>query len=266
MSERTRLGVAGWPVSHSRSPQMHNAALRALGLDRWRYQLLPVPPALFTATARALPGAGFRGINVTIPHKEAALELSDRASASAREIGAANVLLFEEDGTISAENTDAPALQAALPFSPQGATALVLGAGGSARAAVWTLRQAGAEVRIWNRTVSRAQALAERFGASVAHGLEPADLLVNCTSIGLDQPGAELKPLPAGADEIAMFGCVIDFVYSDCETELIRTARRAGKPTVDGLDVLVGQGALSFELFTGHAAPVEQMRAAAGAG
>ncbi len=266
MSERTRLGVAGWPVGHSRSPQMHNAALRALGLDRWRYQLLPVPPDLFAATVRALPAVGFRGINVTIPHKEAALELSDRASAPAREIGAANVLLFGEDGTVSAENTDAPALQAALPLPARGASALVLGAGGSARAAVWALRQAGAEVRIWNRTVPRAEALAERFGAGVAQRVEPADFLVNCTSVGLVEPGDGLKPLPVGADEIAMFACVIDFVYSASETELIRAARSAGKPCVDGLDLLVGQGVLSFERFTGQAPPVDLMRAAAGAG
>jgi shikimate dehydrogenase len=264
VSELTRLGVAGWPVSHSRSPQMHNAALRALGLERWRYQLLPVPPDLFAATVRELPQVGFRGINVTIPHKEAALELADRASDPAREIGAANLLLFEQDGTISAENTDAPALGAALPLPAQGATALVLGAGGSARAAVWALRQAGAEVRIWNRTVARAQALAERFGASAVQQVEPADFLVNCTSIGL--AGGELKPLPLGADEIAMFGCVIDFVYSASETELVRAARSAGKPSVDGLDLLVGQGALSFERLTGHAPPVERMRAAVGAG
>jgi shikimate dehydrogenase len=266
VSQRTRLGVAGWPVGHSRSPHMHNAALQALGLDRWRYQLLPVPPELFAATVRALPGAGFRGINVTIPHKQAALELADEASAPAREIGAANLLMFGEDGQISAENTDAPALLAALPLPAQGATALVLGAGGSARAAVWALRQAGAEVRIWNRTPSRAQGLAEQFGAVAVEQVEPAVFLVNCTSVGLGESAPGLKPLPVGADEIAMFGCIIDFVYSASETELIRAARAAGRPRADGLELLVGQGALSFQRFTGQAPPVDVMRAAAGAG
>jgi shikimate dehydrogenase len=261
VSERNRLGVVGWPVGHSRSPRMQNAALHAVGLDDWRYQLLPVPPDLFDTTIPALPAVGFRGVNVTIPHKEAALEVSDQASPTAEAIGAANTLVFEDDGAISAENTDAPALLAALPVSADGATALVLGAGGSARAAVWALIQAGAEVRIWNRTAARAQELAARLGATAVDEMRPADLLINCTSIGLSD-GGPLKHLPLGADEIAMFGCVIDFVYSASETELIRAARSAGRPYVDGLDLLVGQGALSFEHFTGMAAPVERMRAA----
>ena len=110
----TYLGVAGWPVAHSRSPAMQNAALAAAGLDDWRYVALPLPPELFAETVRALPAAGFRGINVTIPHKEAALALADRASDAAREIGAANTLTFEQGGAISADNTDAPGLLEAL--------------------------------------------------------------------------------------------------------------------------------------------------------
>ena len=263
MSDRTRLGVLGWPVNHSRSPVMQNAALQATGLTDWRYQLLPVPEDLFAATVRALPGAGFRGANVTIPHKEAALAVADRPSVSALEIGAANLLLFEDDGTISADNTDAPALIQALPHEPRDATALVLGAGGSARAAVWALRESGAEVRVWNRTPARAHALAEDLGVRAVEEAEPADFLVNCTSVGLAGDGNELKQLPVGADEIAMFECVIDFVYSSSETELIRAGRRAGKPTVDGLELLVGQGALSFERFTGVFPPIEKMAAAA---
>ncbi|MFL5823342.1 MAG: shikimate dehydrogenase family protein [Solirubrobacteraceae bacterium] len=266
MNQRTRLGVLGWPVGHSRSPQMHNAALRASGLEGWRYQLLPVPPKLFAETVRALPGAGFRGVNVTIPHKEAALALADRPSSSAQEIGAANLLIFEDDGTISAENTDAPALVRSLPRPAQGATALVLGAGGSARAAVWALREAGARVRVWNRTPERARALAEDLGVSAVPEPGPADFLVNCTSVGLASRAGELKQLPVRADEIAMFECVIDFVYSSTETELIRAGRRAGKPTVDGLDLLVGQGALSFERLTGVVPQIEKMAAATRAG
>src|SRR5277367_2580344 len=156
-----RLGVFGWPVAHSRSPAMHAAAFAALGLTGWRYQRLPVPPALFTETARALGSAGFLGANVTIPHKEAALALADEASDAARAIGAANMLTFGDGGSILAENTDAPGLIAALGTSPAGARALVLGAGGSARAAVWALLSAGAsDVAVLNRTAARAQALA----------------------------------------------------------------------------------------------------------
>ena len=203
---------------------------------------------------------------MTIPHKQAALELAAEPSPTAQAIGAANTLLFEADGTIGAENTDALALLDLLPPAGSAASALVLGAGGSARAAVWALQEAGAEVRIWNRTPARARALARDFAAAAVETAQAADLLVNCTSIGLaGQPG-ELKQLPFRADEIGMFGSVIDFAYSASETALIRAARGAGLPCVDGLDLLVGQGALSFQRFTGLAAPVEEMRTGARAG
>ena len=150
MGSLTRLGVLGWPVAHSRSPAMQNAALQAAGLTGWRYQRLPVAPALFAETVRALPGAGFAGANVTIPHKEAALALADEATATARAIGAANTLSFGPDGAIAADNTDAPGLLAALgDLRPR--SALILGAGGSARAAAYALAQTGAAVAVWNR-------------------------------------------------------------------------------------------------------------------
>lgn len=247
---------------------MHNAALRAVGLSGWRYQLLPVPPALFDVTVRALAGAGFRGANVTIPHKQAALALADRPDAAAAAIGAANLLLFDNDGGIRAQNTDAPALIEVLPPSVDGATALVLGAGGSARAVAWALSQAGAHTRVWNRTPERARALAADLGVEMVSGIAPADFLVNCTAVGLNGAGGELKQLPVGADEIGMFGTVIDLAYSHSarETALITAARRAGRPTVDGLELLVAQGALSFEQFTGRTAPIELMRTAARGG
>ena len=156
-----RLGVLGWPVAHSRSPAMQNAALAHLGLTHWRYQRLPVPPGLFAETVRALPAAGFLGANVTIPHKQAALELATSASEEAREIGAANTLTFTPEGEIAAANTDAPGVLEALGVSPRGMRAQVLGAGGSARAVVWALLRAGAaEVWVWNRTPERAATLA----------------------------------------------------------------------------------------------------------
>src|SRR5205823_10301169 len=167
LTQRTRLGVLGWPVAHSRSPQIQNAALEAAGLRGWRYQLLPVPPGLLAETVRALPKAGFRGANVTIPHKEEALALADRATDAASAIGAANTLIFGADGTIEADNTDAPALIDALPFAPAAKSALVLGAGGSARAAVWALRMGGAgDVRVWNRNPTRASALTDDLGGT----------------------------------------------------------------------------------------------------
>jgi shikimate dehydrogenase len=259
-----RLGVLGWPVAHSRSPAMHAAAFAALGLTDWTYQLLPVPPELFDETVRALPAAGFAGATVTVPHKLAALALADDASPAARAIGAANTLLFDR-GAIHAENTDAPGLLAALPRDPAGRSALVLGAGGSARAVVWALRHAGAEVAIWNRTHARAEALARDFGGRAVTRAEPADFLINCTSAGLHDPGRMFKSLPVNADALDEYACVVDLVYHDSPTPLLSAARRSGAQVVDGLEILVAQGAISFELWTGRKAPVEAMRTGAAA-
>jgi shikimate dehydrogenase len=258
-----RLGVVGWPVAHSRSPAMHNAALAAAGLSDWRYQLLPIPPELFAETVPALAPVGFRGVNVTIPHKPAALALASDPTARATAIGAANTLIFDPDGRIVADNTDAPALIAALPFPAAGKTALVLGAGGSARAAVWALTDAGArEVRVWNRTPERGERLAAELGATAVAGAAPADLLVNCTASGLDPLEDPFKPLPIAADDLARYECVVDLVYTETETSLVNAARARGVRVVDGRELLVRQGALSFALFTGRPAPVELMRRA----
>jgi len=244
---------------------MQNAALAASGLGNWRYQHLPVPPELFAEIAKALPAAGFRGANVTIPHKETALAVADRASDRARAIGAANTLLFSADGSIEADNTDAPALIAAIPFEVAGKTALVLGAGGSARAAVWALLDAGvAEVRVWNRTPERAEALCSEIGGRPVSAADPADLLVHCTSSGLDDPETTFKQLPIEADGVDRYRCVVDFVYTDSGTRLAQAAVDKSIPVIDGLELLVGQGALSFERFTGLPAPMDAMRRAVG--
>jgi shikimate dehydrogenase len=258
-----RLGVLGWPVAHSRSPAMHNAALAALGLAGWRYQHLPVPPSLFAETVRALGPAGFAGANVTIPHKEAALAVATDASPAARAIGAANTLSFGPHGAISALNTDAPGLVAALPEAPGGKRALVLGAGGSARAAAWALREAGAEVAVWNRTPERARALAADLGVRAVDAAEPADLLVNCTAAGLEDPGTTFKELPVAADGLDAYACVVDLVYRVGGTALLEAARHQGCTVVDGIEVLVHQGALSLEAWTGREAPIEAMAQAA---
>ncbi len=250
-------------MAHSLSPAIQNAALRAAGLTGWRYQLLPVPSPLLEETVRALPRAGFRGANVTIPHKERALALADGASERARAIGAANTLVFGPNGEISAENTDASALIEALPFSATGITALVLGAGGSARAAVWALLDAGArEVRVWNRTHERAERLVADLGGSPVRVAEPADILVHCTSSGLDASDSTFKQLPVSADDLQRYRCVIDLVYSSAETQLAQAARARSVPVVAGLELLVGQGAQSFQLFTGVPADRSAMRSA----
>jgi shikimate dehydrogenase len=257
-----RLGVLGWPVSHSRSPQMHNAALAELGLKDWHYQRLPVPPEVFEETVRGLPAAGFVGANVTIPHKETALALADEATGAARAIGAANTLSFGADGAIVAANTDAPGILAALAAidrDPAGQTTLVLGAGGSARAVAYALREAGAaRVAVWNRSPERAAVLAADLGVDAVDRPIAADLLVNCTSVGLVD--GNFKDLPIDADALGTYATVADLVYRAGGTELIATANSAGCAVVDGLEVLVRQGALSFQAWTGLEAPIDVMR------
>jgi shikimate dehydrogenase len=250
----TLAGVLGHPVAHSRSPAMHNAAFAALDLD-WRYVKLPVPPELFERTVRALPGSGYRGANVTIPHKLAALAVADGATPAARAIGAANTLTFGDDG-MEADNTDAGGFLDALGESPQGRTALFLGAGGAARAVVWALLDAGAsEVAIWNRTSERAEELANAFGACAVAHLEPAEIAVNATSVGLHDGSLPLD----GVDPPAV---AVELVYGR-DTPFETWAREGGARVVDGLEVLVRQGALSFERWTGVAPPLDVMREAA---
>jgi shikimate dehydrogenase len=249
--------VLGFPVAHSRSPAMMNAAFAELGID-WRYLPLPVPPELFAETARALPGSGYRGANVTIPHKLAAHALAGEHGAAARAIGAVNTLVFEQDGRIVGHNTDAAGLLDALGEPElEGRRALVLGAGGAGRAAAFALREAGAEVAVWNRTPARAAALARELGVAAVAGAQPAEILVNATSAGLrgEDPAREL-PLTDAA-------VVVDLVYGSEPTALCRWARARGARVVEGLEVLVHQGARSFELWTGRPAPVDAMRRAA---
>jgi shikimate dehydrogenase len=251
----TLVGVLGYPVAHSRSPAMHNAAFAALGLD-WHYVKLPVPPELFDRTVRALPGSGYRGANVTIPHKLAALSLADSASDAARAIGAANTLTFG-DGGIEAENTDAGGFLDALGDSPRGRTALVLGAGGAARAVVWALVEAGAsEVSIWNRTGERAEELASAFGARAVAYPVAAEMAVNATSVGLHGGSLPLE----GVDPPPV---AVELVYGR-DTPFAAWARAGGARVVDGLEVLVRQGALSFKRWTGVDPPLDVMREAAG--
>ena len=260
---RTLLGVAGFPVGHSRSPAMHNAALAEMGLD-WLYVPLPVQPERFAEVVRALPASGFRGINVTVPHKLAAHELADERTEAAAAIGAANTLTFA-GGRIAADNTDAGGFLDALAASPRGLRALVLGAGGSARAVAYALREAGAaEVSVWNRTPERAAAMARELGVRHAEHLEPVDLLVNCTSVGLDPATTEreaLEALELGARDVP--ATMVDLVYGTGATPLARWAEAAGARVVDGLEVLVRQGARSLAAWTGRSVPAGTMRRAA---
>jgi shikimate dehydrogenase len=259
-----RLAVLGHPVGHSRSPAMHGAALAELGLgDEWSYEAIDVAPDGLEALVRGMPEEGFVGANVTVPHKGAALSLADELSETAREIGAANTLSFA-DGEIRAENTDAQGLLDALPASPAGARALVLGAGGAARAVVWGLLREGAEVDVWNRTELRSRNLCAELGGTPVAAPEQATygLIVNSTAVGLhgEDPFAPLPLEPAG---FVAAQTVVDMVYGDRPSHLLAAAAADGAGVVDGIEVLVRQGALSLRIWTGREAPLEAMRAAA---
>jgi shikimate dehydrogenase len=259
-----RLAVLGQPVGHSRSPAMHNAAFVALGMDEeWGYEAIEVAPDAFEERVRAMPGEGFVGANVTVPHKGAALSVADQLSETAREIGAANTLVFE-DGEVRAHNTDADGLLNALPASPGGMSALVLGAGGAARAVVWALVREAAEVEVWNRTELRSQNLCEELGGRPISDPDQGayGLIVNTTAVGLrgEDPFEEL-PLAPGS--FAPGQTVVDMVYGTEPTRLLNAAGAAGATAVDGIEVLVQQGSLSFRIWTGRDAPLDVMRAAA---
>jgi shikimate dehydrogenase len=279
-----RLAVLGHPVAHSRSPAMQEAALGELmkqGLEgEWSYVPLDLSPEEFERCVRAMPGKGFVGANVTIPHKEAALRLADTASAAAEEIGAANTLSFAEDG-IAAENTDASGLLtalAALPSSPRGLRALVLGAGGAARAAIWALSKGGAAVCVdfdprrvdaWNRTPERVAGVYRELGEYMDLGGAPVEnprqedygIVVNTTSVGLsgEDPFERLPLKPSGFRGQV----VVDMAYGDGPTGLVEAAEENGATVVDGIEILVRQGARSLQIWTQREPPLDAMRAAA---
>lgn len=259
-----RLAVLGHPVGHSRSPAMHTAALVELGLaEEWSYSAIDLAPDEFGSRVRKMTEEGFAGANVTVPHKGAALALADSLSETAREIGAANTLSFN-DGEIRADNTDAQGLLDALPGSVEGKRALVLGAGGAARAAVWALAREGAEVAVWNRTALRAEHLCEELGGSPVAAPNQAghELIVNTSAAGLggEDPFAEL---PLSRERFQSDQIVVDLVYGSRPSPLLQAAEATGAAVIDGIEVLVRQGALSLRLWTGLEPPLEVMRRAA---
>ena len=275
-----KLAVVGQPISHSLSPRMQTAALEACGLGReWNYRALELAPAQFSQVIGMLAGdEEWKGVNATIPHKEAALAIATKTSEAARAIGAANTLTFGTGGEITADNTDAPAIADAVSaagMAPKGKRALVFGAGGSARAAVWALRAAKTKrVCVWNRTHERAVELTAELGGEVFDEHEPPtpedfDIVVNTTSVGLgagDDParetGATFKALGFRADQLSEQQVVVDLTYGSAETELIAAAKARGAKTVDGLEILVRQGARSFRIWTGLEPPLEAMERA----
>ncbi len=261
--------VIGDPVEHSRSPVMHNAASAALGLDRV-YVALRVEAADLAHAIRGLAALGCDGANVTVPHKTAALALCDELGAEADDAGAVNTLSFGPGGRLRGDLTDGLGLVAALPAVPAGA--VVLGAGGSARAAGSALLRAGTRrVTVVARRLEAADRLADALAALVpAAEVDAATavpdgrggLLVHCTPVG---GIAALKTLPVPADVVERMDAVADFAYraDGSPTPLGAAALAAGVPLVDGLELLVRQGALSFRRWTGVEPPLDVMRRAA---
>lgn len=250
-------GVIGWPVGHSLSPRLHGYWLDRHGIDG-AYVPLPVQPEDLKAVLAALPKMGFAGVNVTIPHKEHARRLVDALEPAAQAINAVNTIVIGADGRLLGRNTDGIGFfnhlcQATGRSDWRGARALLLGAGGAARAVTWALRQAGAAVTVANRGAARAQALAADLGANAVDwrqreaALADCDLLINSTSLGMTgQPplAIDIALLPATA-------VVYDLVYHPLQTPLLRAARDRGCQAVDGLGMLIHQAAPAFAAWFG---------------
>ena len=272
MSYQHKVGVIGWPIEHSISPQMHNAALQAVGLTDWIYDRMAIPPDIIGSSLRTLRDeGGYIGLNVTVPHKQAVMQ-HVRPDERARALGAANTIDFRDD---TATNTDVAGLiddLVANGVALDGANAIVLGAGGAARAAVYGLTQAGANVTVVNRTRERAQIMLADLTATAGirsatvKSLDEAaqddiSLIINCTPVGMWPtvdacPWPMEVPFPHGAT-------VYDMVYRPEHTQLMARAEAHGGRAIGGLGMLVRQGAASFKIWTGVDASFEVMFEAA---
>jgi shikimate dehydrogenase len=270
-------GLIGDPVEHSLSPAMHNAAFRALGLD-YVYLPLHVRSEDLAAAIKGARAFNIRGLNVTIPHKVEVMALLDEIDPLAKQIGAVNVLL-NNSGRLTGYNTDAQGFLHMLSgygIEPQGKEIVVLGAGGAARAICFALASSGASLTILNRTAAWAQdcadAISKAFGTQInalkldrenlAYALQGAGMLVNATSAGmLPDAGAT----PVDRDLLGPHLTVLDIVYNPIQSKLLKEAAKSGAKTINGLEMLVWQGALAFERWTGHQPPLDIMRKAAAA-
>lgn len=260
-------GVIGWPIAHSRSPQLHGHWLRRYGIKGW-YVPLPVSPKDFDSALRALPKMGFVGANVTIPHKARALELADQATPMARALRAANTLTFDADGGIHADNTDGfgfiENLRGAKPdWDAATSPTVVFGAGGASRAVIAALLEAGVpKLRLTNRTREKAEALRDDIDprievidwADAEGAAEGASLLVNATSMGMEGgPPLRLSLSGIGHDALAT-----DLVYAPLDTPFLKLARGQGAVTVDGLGMLLHQARPGFRAWFGREPEVDE--------
>jgi shikimate dehydrogenase len=260
----TRVGaVLGWPVAHSASPALHNAAFRALGIDAV-FVALPVAPADLPAAVRGLRALGMLGASVTVPHKQAIVALCDRLDPSAERVGAVNCLVL--DGGVTGHNTDAggftDALRGELGREPAGARAVLLGAGGAARAVAVALTGSGAAVQVIARSAATWCAARPWTAESLRELLPACDLLVDCTPVGLAREQAGAMPVDVPIDLLPAAAAVCALSYGAPGSALLARARARGLAAMDGAAMLVHQGARAFTLWTGRPAPLEVMHAA----
>ena len=267
MTSLPRAGVIGNPISHSLSPKLHTYWLNRYGLDG-EYTALKVTEDELEKTLRALPAKGFIGANVTLPHKVSVMQFADQITDRATLIGAANTLIFKEDGRIFADNTDgygfmANLRQGAPDWDPKAGPAAIFGAGGAARAVIVALADAGVpEIIISNRTRPKAEALRADFGARVTvvdwvqadKALEDANTVINTTSLGMT--GAQDLKIPL--DNLRPEATVTDIVYTPLRTAFLNAAQEKGCTTVDGLGMLLHQGVPGFERWFGQRPDVDE--------
>lgn len=268
MSDLKLAGVIGWPIRHSRSPRLHGFWLRRHGI-KGAYVPMAVAPERMEPALRGLAALGFQGVNVTVPLKERALAIADEADAVATRIGAANMISVGEDGRLHATNTDAYGFTASLrstcpTFRADSGPAVVLGAGGAARAILASLIDQGVqEIRLINRSRERAETLATTFGERQVQplawderedALDGAVLLVNTTSLGMNGE----PPLTIRLDALPARAVVNDIVYVPLETDLLAAARARGNPVVDGLEMLLWQAQPSFTAWFGLVPDVDR--------
>lgn len=276
---KTRLvGVIGWPIEHSLSPAMQNAALREMGLN-WVYLAFAVEPGRVGEAVGGVRGLGLVGLNVTIPHKSAVIEHLDEIDDAVEALGVANTIVRREDGSLMGHNTDGPGFLRSLAehgHAVAGRAVTLIGAGGSARSVAWACaREGAASVRVVNRTLERAEEVArlvrdttglERVdavaldSAGAEEAVTAADVIVDCTSVGM-YPRHEVDPVVPGG-WMRPGQVVADLTYNPIDTVLLKAARSAGAYTVDGAGMLVHQGAISLQHWSGMQPPVETMRRA----
>lgn len=277
MSDAIRLGIFGWPVAHSKSPQMHESAASALGIEL-RYERFEVAPDDLADAVERKHEAGIDGYNLTVPHKEAIMALIDEVAPAARAIGAVNTVV-RVDGRYIGHNTDAPGLVRSLEeagVQVGDARVVVAGAGGAARAAVVGLANAGAsEITVLSRRPEQGEALVRSLGAHVECALdaaplsearwsfETATLLVQATSATIESnPGAFAFAAALPIDALPAEAAVVDMVYRPLKTSVLARAEERGLSIVDGLGMLLHQGAIAFEMWTGFEPPLDVMRSA----